>query len=148
MTAIYRQDLITYIYCSHATPAMQPDDMSKIIQLSEKHNPQLEVTGLLTYGGGMFLQWLEGPHHAVHELMGWIRKDPRHECILQLHSASGLDNRLYPNWSMELVAPHDIQNVLEQAAERADSTRHAEAISLLLQLFDEGALAPLKQSAC
>lgn len=148
MTTIYRQDLITYIYCSHATPAMQPAEIPRIIQSSEKYNPALDITGLLTYGGGMFLQWLEGPHHAVHELMGWIRKDPRHECILQLHSLSGLDNRLYPDWSMELVEPCDIENVLAEAAERSGNPRHAEAITMLLQLFDEGALARLKPGAC
>jgi hypothetical protein len=147
MTAVYRQDLITYVYCSHATPAMTTAEIPRIIQSAEKYNPDLEITGMLTYGGGMFLQWLEGPHHSVHELMGWIRKDPRHECILQLHSLSGLQDRLYPGWSMELVEPQDIQAVLSQAIEKTDSAKHVEAITLLLKLFDDGPLSSLKPTA-
>ena len=147
MTSIYRYDLITYVYCSRATPAMTTAEIPRIIQTSEKYNPELEITGLLTYGGGMFMQWLEGPHHSVHELMGWIRKDPRHECILQLHSLSGLDNRLYPGWSMELVEPQDIQTVLEQAIERTSNPKHAQAISMMLELFDGGPLSPLLPAA-
>jgi hypothetical protein len=143
MTAIYRHDLITYVYCSHATPAMTKAEIPRIIQSAEKNNSELEITGILTYGGGMFMQWLEGPHHSVHELMGWLRKDPRHECILQLHSMSGLQNRLYPGWSMALVEPQDIQEVLEQAIQKTDSPKHVEAITMMLQLFDDGALRPI-----
>jgi hypothetical protein len=140
MTAIYRQDLITYVYCSHATSAMTTADIPRIIQSAQKRNAEMEITGMLTYGGGMFLQWLEGPHHFVHELMDRIRQDPRHDCVLQLHSLSGLQNRLYPGWSMELVAPHDIQAALKQAIEKTSNTKHAEAIQMLLQLFDDGPL--------
>lgn len=143
MTALYRLDLISYVYCSHATPAMQTADIARIIRTANKRNAEMEVTGMLTYGGGMFLQWLEGPHHFVHELMERIRQDPRHDCILQLHSMSGLDSRLYPGWSMELVEPEEIQTVLRQAIEKTSNPKHAQAITLLLELFDDGPLSPL-----
>jgi hypothetical protein len=143
MTAIYRQDLITYVYCSRATSAMRPTDMPKIIQVAEHRNPNMEITGLLTYGGGMFLQWLEGPHHFVHELMDSIRQDPRHDCVLQLHSFSGVEMRLYPGWSMEHVPAKGIRTVLEQAAEQGHSAKQTEAVTLLLQLLDDGPLQPL-----
>ena len=103
----------------------------------------MEITGVLTYGGGMFLQWLEGPHHFVQELMERIRKDPRHDCILQLHAMSGLQARLYPDWSMELVPSTDIQAVLKHLIEKTQNARHAEAITMMLQLFDDGPLKGL-----
>ena len=147
MTTVYREDLITYVYCSHASQAMATAEIAKIIRSAEKRNLEMEITGLLTYGGGMFLQWLEGPHHYVHELMARIRKDPRHDCVLQLHSISGVQTRLYPGWSMELVEPQDIQSVLQQAISKTDNAKHAEAITMLLQLFDDGPLEPLKSIA-
>lgn len=140
MTALYRQDLITYVYCSHATTAMSTAEIPRIIAAANKRNVDMEITGMLTYGGGMFLQWLEGPHHFVHELMERIRKDPRHDCILQLHAMSGIQERLYPGWSMELVPSTDIQAALKHLIEKSENVRHAEAITMMLQLFDDGPL--------
>lgn len=143
MTAIYRQDLTSLVYCSHATELMTATQAPSIIKSAQKRNPQMEITGVLTYGGGMFLQWLEGPHHFVQELMERIRKDPRHDCILQLHAMSGLQARLYPDWSMELVPSTDIQAVLKHLIEKTQNARHALAITMMLQLFDDGPLKGL-----
>ena len=98
---------------------------------------------MLTYGGGMFLQWLEGPHHFVHELMALIRKDPRHDCVLQLHAMSAVQDRIFPDWSMELVEPQDIRSVLDQTIAKTGNAKHAEAVSMLLQLFNDGPLKPI-----
>lgn len=143
MVDIYRQDLISYVYCSHATPAMSDAQIPHIIESAKRRNPNMEVTGLLTYGGGMFLQWLEGPHHFVHELMARIRKDPRHDCVLQLHALSGLRDRLYPDWSMQHIAPAELKQILVDRVNRTTHAKHAEAVTLMLQLFDDGPLKPL-----
>ena len=143
MTEIYRHDLISYVYCSKSTSEITTANISQIVASAQKRNPQMDITGLLACGGGMFLQWLEGPHHAVHELMTLIKKDPRHECVLQLHSFSGLDTRMYPGWSMELIDASDIQTVLIQAAKNAGNAKHAQAITMLLQLFETGPLTPI-----
>ena len=143
MTTVYREDLITYVYCSRATPKMLATEIPRIMESATKRNPELEITGVLTYGGGMFLQWLEGPHHSVHELMARIRKDTRHDCVLQLHSISGIQTRLYPDWSMELVQPQDIRFLLEQAIAKTNNPKHAQAITMLLELFEDGLLRPI-----
>ena len=103
----------------------------------------MEITGLLSYGGGIFLQWIEGPHHFVHALMERIRKDPRHDCILQLHAMSGLKDRLYPDWSMELVPAEDIQSVLTAISQKVTNARHAQAITMMLELLTDGPLQQL-----
>ena len=143
MTTVYREDLISYVYCSRATPKILAADIARIIESATKWNPEMEITGVLTYGGGMFLQWLEGPHHFVYELMARIRKDPRHDCVLQLHSISGIQTRLYPDWSMELVQPQDIRFLLEQAIAKTNNPKHAQAIKMLLELFEDGLLRPI-----
>lgn len=122
---------------------MSATETPKILGAAEKWNPQMEITGVLSYGGGMFLQWLEGPHHFVQELMERIRKDPRHDCILQLHAMSGLQDRLYPDWSMEHVPSTDIQAVLKHVIEKTDNARHAQAVTMMLQLFEDGPLKGL-----
>ena len=58
-----------------------PTGLSDIISVSRRHNPKLQITGIISYRQGQYLQVLEGPDAAVDELMGKIAVDPRHEDI-------------------------------------------------------------------
>ena len=109
----------------------------------QRNNRRRDITGLLVYGGGMFLQWLEGPRQAVEALMAVIRNDPRHETIVRLQVLDGLKERLYPSWSMQNVAPKDIREIMIDCLSRASSDGHAQMISLMIELLETDQLAPL-----
>ncbi len=139
-------DLYSLLYCSHATRWMTPDELPHIVGSAWRHNPPLEITGLLVFGGGMFLQWLEGPQAHVQALMQRLRQDRRHECVMELHAFGGVQHRLYPFWSMQLVGPMDILAVLEQERRKSPHPHHVQAINMLMDMLqmDEGPLTPLR----
>ena len=123
---------------------MTGDELLKIVETSQRNNPRRGITGLLVYGGGMFLQWLEGPRAAVEALMATLNTDPRHETIVRLQVLDGLKERLYPSWVMRSVAPQEIREIMIDCLSRARSERHAEMISLMIELLETDQLAPLR----
>ena len=140
-------DLYSLLYCSHATPEMTDDELPRIVGSAWRHNPAQGITGLLVFGGGMFLQWLEGPRSNVRALMQRLQHDRRHDCVMELHAFTGVMHRLYPSWSMQLVSPMDILAVLDQERRKSPHPRHAQAITMLMDLLqtEEGPLAPLRR---
>ncbi len=136
-------DICNVLYCSHATALMNDAELARIVKSSAANNPARKVTGLLVYGGGMFLQWLEGPREAVESLMTTLANDPRHETIVRLQELDGLKERLYPKWAMQDVAPAEIREILVDCHSRARSPQHAKVIKLMAELLDTEQLAPL-----
>jgi Sensors of blue-light using FAD len=132
------------LYCSHATDLIADDELQQIVKTSQRNNSGKGITGLLVYGGGMFLQWLEGPRPAVEALMTALGTDPRHETIVRLQVLEGLKERLYPSWAMQNVAPKEIREIMIDCLSRARSERHAEMISLMIELLKTDQLAPLR----
>lgn len=132
------------LYCSHATSVMTDEALARIVWTSQQNNPRKGVTGLLVYGGGMFLQWLEGPREEVEALMTTLSTDPRHETIVRLQVLDGLKERLYPKWAMQSVAPLEIREILIDCLSRARTEGHAHVISLMIELLETDQLASLK----
>lgn len=139
-------ELYSLLYCSRATHRMSEDELPRIIGDAWRHNPALGITGLLVFGGGMFLQWLEGPREPVRGLLQRLRSDPRHDGVVELHAYSGATHRLYPSWSMQLVSPLDILAVLDLERRKSPHPHHALAITRLMDLLqmEAGPLAPLR----
>jgi Sensors of blue-light using FAD len=137
------ENLCNFLYCSHATAQMNDSELPRILEKSKTNNADQGITGLLVYGGGMFLQWLEGPRDKVEALMGRLEQDPRHETIVRLQVLDGLKERLYPTWAMRSVAPGDIHEILIDCLSRARSDSHAQLISLMVELLHTDQLAPL-----
>lgn len=77
------------------------------------------ISGLLIYNGTHFLQWIEGPPQAIDDLLDRLWRDQRH-CSLEVREEHGAGERLFGDWSMELVrvrspylhAREDIDKVL------------------------------------
>ena len=132
------------LYCSHATELMTGEKLLQIVETSQQNNSRGGITGLLVYGGGMFLQWLEGPRPAVEALMATLSTDPRHETIVRLQVLEDLKERLYPSWIMQNVAPQEIREIMIDCLSRARNERHAEMISLMIELLETDQLAPLR----
>ena len=74
--------LYNTVYCSRATAGVDSAAVDSIIQSSRRHNPEMGITGLLVFGGGIFFQWLEGPRDNVTSLMERLKADPRHENVV------------------------------------------------------------------
>ena len=137
--------LYNIVYCSTATAGVDSAAVDDIIAYARRHNPVHGITGLLVFGSGVFVQWLEGPRDNVRHLFASLHKDPRHQSIVLLNETEEIRERLFPTWDMELVEAADIRDVLEDALESADDTGNAEALRRMLAELYAGALRTLGQ---
>jgi hypothetical protein len=124
--------LYNLVYCSKADQSIDPMAVDRIIETSQRNNPAHGITGLLVFGNGVFFQWLEGPRAEITALMANIKADRRHTAVVELSTSEEIRERVFPDWSMELVEPEDIRVVLEDALSEAENPQHRAAISLLL----------------
>jgi hypothetical protein len=87
------------IYVSSETSPFSEQQLEELLQKSRLHNLAAEITGMLLYKDGKFMQTLEGPREAVLTLLEKIRSDPRHGKFTLLMEAPIL-KRSFGSWSM------------------------------------------------
>ncbi|WP_157928835.1 BLUF domain-containing protein [Pararhizobium haloflavum] len=87
------------LYVSGATRPMLPADIDAILAASRANNARLDVTGLLLYADGTFIQILEGERHVVQSLAQTIRKDQRHRNFMVLAELQA-EARAFSDWQM------------------------------------------------
>jgi hypothetical protein len=85
-------------------------DIAAIGEQSRVNNERLDLTGMLMASGGLFYQVLEGPAEAVDEVYARIASDSRHTDLLLLGSEENVE-RMYPDWTMELINLDAASNV-------------------------------------
>ena len=93
--------LVRLLYASRAVDT-SPAAIEAILTQSRQHNPGSGITGVLCYGGGVFLQAIEGGRSAVSDLYGHIQKDPRHKDVVLLHYEE-IAERRFGGWTMGQV---------------------------------------------
>ena len=93
--------LVRLLYASRAVDN-SPVAIDAILTQSREHNPGCGITGILCYGGGVFLQAIEGGRSAVNELYGHILRDARHEDVELLHYEE-IAERRFGGWTMGKV---------------------------------------------
>ncbi len=94
--------LVRLLYASRAAAPVDHDTVESILQQSRRYNPTLGVTGILCYGGDVYMQVLEGGRAAVNELYNKIVRDPRHTEVLLLHYEE-VPERHFAGWTMGQV---------------------------------------------
>lgn len=111
---------IRIVYASTAASTLAYDDLVGLLRHAARHNDEADITGLLVYGGGLFLQVLEGERATVNRLYNRIVADDRHtDCTLLL--AESIEMRVFSEWTMKLVGLDD----LPTAKRRALLLRHS-----------------------
>lgn len=91
--------LIHLIYISAARDDLDTTELDRILAAAASRNSPEQVTGMLLYASGSFLQVLEGEAAAVDALFARIRRDPRHGGIYVIERAA-IAERSFPSWSM------------------------------------------------
>ncbi len=110
------------IYASVAAPGLEYDELTSLLNAAARHNSALAISGVLCYGGGAFLQALEGERFEVSRLYNKIVRDPRHaEC--EILEATAIDTRAFAEWAMKLIGWEDAPT----ASRRALLLRHSGA---------------------
>lgn len=102
--------LVRLLYASRAVDA-SPAAIDTILTQSRQHNPGSGITGILCYGGGVFLQAIEGGRSAVSELYGHIQCDKRHKNV-ELLQYEEIAERRFGGWSMGKVDLNKVNHAL------------------------------------
>ncbi len=128
--------LVRLLYASRALD-ISPDAIEAILAQSRQHNPVCGITGILCYGGGIFLQAIEGGRTAVSELYGHIQRDPRHKDVELLHYEE-IAERRFGGWTMGQVNTSKINSsILLKYAEMPELDPYAVSGSVSLALLEE-----------
>ncbi|MGM1018870.1 MAG: BLUF domain-containing protein [Actinomycetota bacterium] len=91
--------LLSIVYCSTATRPFSDEELADLLEQSRSNNDAQDVTGMLLYRGGEFIQILEGDKDAVEGLMSRIAEDPRHNDVRVLLEEP-LHERRFADWTM------------------------------------------------
>ena len=94
--------LVRLLYASRSVNPGSSELTESILAQSRTHNPAMGITGILCYGGGIFLQALEGGRMQISELYGHIQKDARHKDVVLLHYEE-ISERRFSGWTMGQV---------------------------------------------
>ncbi len=87
------------IYVSSAARPMTAPELIELLEQSRDKNARLDITGMLLYKNGNFMQMLEGERDVVHDLYATICADERHFDVYTI-VARDVEARSFPDWSM------------------------------------------------
>jgi hypothetical protein len=110
--------LVRLLYASRAVDN-HATAIQEILEAARQHNQASGITGILVYGGGIFMQAIEGGRQAISDLYGTIQRDRRHKDVVLLHYEEIVERR-FGAWTMGLVDVGRVNNsVLIKYSERA-----------------------------
>ena len=128
--------LVRLLYASRAVDCSDAA-IDAILSQSRQSNPTCGITGILCYGGGIFLQAIEGGRMAVSELYGHIQRDKRHKDVVLLHYEEILERR-FGAWTMGLVDVGRVNaSVLIKYSERAELDPYSVSGKVSMALLEE-----------
>ena len=128
--------LVRLLYASRAVDTSAAA-IETILSTSRQHNPECGITGILCYGGGVFLQAIEGGRTAVSELYGHIQRDPRHSEVVLLHYEE-INERRFGGWTMGQVNMSKINaSILLKYAEKPVLDPYSVSGRVSLALLEE-----------
>ena len=87
------------IYTSAATALMGDDALSDLLAQCRTRNLAEDVTGMLLYKDGSFMQALEGSRDTIFRTYDRIGRDPRHKNLTLLRDRA-IPARSFDGWSM------------------------------------------------
>jgi hypothetical protein len=128
--------LVRLLYASRAIDP-SADAIEAILAQSRQYNPTSGITGILCYGGGIFLQAIEGGRMPVSELYGHIQRDVRHKDVVLLHYEE-ISERRFGGWTMGQVNMSKINHsILLKYAEKPELNPYAVSGQVSLALLEE-----------
>ena len=142
--------LYELLYTSVAKWKMSSLELTDLLEQSRNKNLKLNITGLLVYHSGEFMQVLEGEKETILELYDTITNDERHTSVKTFWESS-ISERGFSNWAMAFVNTEDIDlltikgysQFLKQGFSSADLTdRQTIGKKLLLRLRDDLIVTP------
>lgn len=100
------------VYVSSAVGRMSKDELLNILSESSENNRKLNITGMLIYYDGTFVQALEGEEAHVNAVMEKVLQDPRHKNIITILDEE-IKEREFGDWEMGFrsLSSDELQNL-------------------------------------
>jgi hypothetical protein len=128
--------LVRLLYASRAVDT-SPEAIEAILAKARQYNPENGITGILCYGGGIFLQAIEGGRMQVSDLFGHIQKDVRHKDVALLHYEE-ITERRFGGWSMGQVNVSKVNHsILLKYSEKPELDPYAVSGRVSLALLED-----------
>ena len=128
--------LVRLLYASRAVNT-DANAIEDILAQSRQYNPTCGITGILCYGGGIFLQAIEGGRMAVSDLYGHIQRDVRHKDVVLLHYEE-ISERRFGGWTMGQVNMSKINtSILLKYQEKPELDPYSVSGKVSLALLEE-----------
>jgi hypothetical protein len=103
--------MFSLTYVSSANRRYSAAELQILADTSSRNNAQKEITGVLLYKGGDFMQLLEGAEEPVRKLYSIIGCDTRHRGLITLLQGS-VEQRHFPDWGMRIEIIPDGSSVV------------------------------------
>jgi len=100
------------VYLSKAARHIDSAELDDILGTARVNNGPKEITGMLLYHEGSFIQVLEGEQSSVEDLFNKIAEDPRHESA-NVVLRTEVEERAFDQWSMGYKRTESMQDVPE-----------------------------------
>lgn len=92
--------LVRLLYVSRAADGkVTPELTESIMAAARAYNLANGITGVLCYGGDIFMQAIEGGRDEINALYGIIMRDGRHQDVVLLHYEE-IQERRFGGWTM------------------------------------------------
>ena len=93
------------VYVSSASRLLGEDQLMDILTSARKNNAERNISGILFYAEGTFMQVLEGEDADVDYIMGKISLDPRHKNLITLVDEP-IRQKTFTDWTMGFTTPN------------------------------------------
>jgi hypothetical protein len=92
-------DLHALVYVSVASHPLSQAEINHLLERARARNAREQVTGVLLYSHGNFMQYLEGPASGIANVYQAIKADGLHHGIIEL-LREAIAEREFSDWSM------------------------------------------------
>lgn len=131
------------IYCSVATRAFPQEELLGLLGTARRKNDLLDITAMLLYDKGAFMQVLEGPKEHVDALLLRLLDDPRHHQVRVL-SVKPIAIREFGYWGMAFFREEALgtiaDSLLDLSSVEDEFTVDGSIAQQVLHLFQQGLL--------
>lgn len=100
-------NLFTLTYVSSALGGLGPSALAQILSVAQSRNKAEDLTGILVFGDGGFVQTLEGPKAGLLRVFNSILKDRRHHGVMTVRQGA-IEERAFADWTMAGVFEDDL----------------------------------------
>lgn len=104
-------NLTHLIYISKAIDNLSKQDLRGILSSSQRNNFRLNITGILVFSNGKFMQFLEGSSVNIMKTFETIKNDFRHHSIDVVRHGE-ITGRQFEDWHMRHI---DTDEILENS---------------------------------